>query len=441
VGPAIVASTLTTLVIFLPLVFVRGISGVLFKEMAFVVVYSLLCSLAVAMTLVPMLASKLLRGSGGQRRMRADWLKRLAENCDNAVGKLDNSYRFTLQKVLRRRVATIVAAVSVLAASFLLTPFIGTEFLPPSDEGAVSVSGRMEIGTRLELLDERLRRMEAIVYGAVPETVSTVASIRGERCSIDISLTPTGDRGRSSEEIADDLRGKIEGRVAGVDLRVRVPSGQFVLDRLIDTDESLEIEVRGYDFQVLRRLAKQVEAVIKEVPGVSDVNLRDDEGVPQVEIHLNRNKISDLGLSVRDVTQVLRTAIAGSQAGNFHTSGNAYRILLQLKDAERLTIEEVLDMTLTTPGGEVVALRNLVETSASRAPGEINRRDQQRFVSVGANVAGRDLGSVASDIQEAIDEIPRPTGYDLVVSGDYEEQQKAFRDLTISLMLALLLVS
>ena len=144
---------------------------------------------------------------------------------------------------------------------------------------------------------------------------------------------------------------------------------------------------------------------------------------------------------MRDVTQVLRTAIAGSQAGNFHTSGNAYRILLQLKDAERLTIEEVLDMTLTTPGGEVVALRNLVETSASRAPGEINRRDQQRFVSVGANVAGRDLGSVASDIQEAIDEIPRPTGYDLVVSGDYEEQQKAFRDLTISLMLALLLVS
>ncbi|MGD8557688.1 MAG: efflux RND transporter permease subunit, partial [Chromatiales bacterium] len=155
---------------------------------------------------------------------------------------------------------------------------------------------------------------------------------------------------------------------------------------------------------------------------------------------VNRAKIANVGLTVRDVTEAIETAIAGSRAGDFRREGNAYQILVQLADAEKRSIEEVLDLNLRTPGGELVALRNLVEVDAGEGPVTIERKDQQRIVTVTANIAGRDLGSIAEEIITRLDEIPRPEGYDLLVAGDYEEQQKSFRDLVESLVLALLLV-
>ena len=155
---------------------------------------------------------------------------------------------------------------------------------------------------------------------------------------------------------------------------------------------------------------------------------------------MNRDKVADLGLSVRDVTQLLQTAVAGSKAGEYRAEGNSYRILVQLKDAEKRSINEILNLTLTTAAGEKVALRNVVATETSRGPILIDRKDQQRRVTVQANVAGRDLGSVALDVQTLLDQVPRPVGYDLTVAGKFEEQQKAFRELVISLVLALVLV-
>ena len=176
------------------------------------------------------------------------------------------------------------------------------------------------------------------------------------------------------------------------------------------------------------------------MPGITDVQTSLEAGLPQQEIHLNREKIANLGLSVRDVTQLLQTAVAGSKAGEYRTEGNSYRILVQLKNAEKRSLDEILNLTLTTASGEMVALRNVVSTEASRGPILIDRKDQQRRVTVRANVAGRDLGSVAADVQALLDQIPRPVSYDLAVAGNFEEQQKAFRELIISLSLALVLV-
>jgi HAE1 family hydrophobic/amphiphilic exporter-1 len=155
---------------------------------------------------------------------------------------------------------------------------------------------------------------------------------------------------------------------------------------------------------------------------------------------VNRDKVADLGLSVRDVTQLLQTAVAGSKAGEYRKEGNSYRILVQLKDAEKRSLNEILNLTLTTATGDKVALRNVVSAEPSRGPILIDRKDQQRRVTVLANVAGRDMGSVASEVQRLLDQIPRPVGYDLTVAGTFEEQQKAFRELVISLVLALVLV-
>jgi HAE1 family hydrophobic/amphiphilic exporter-1 len=448
VGTAIIASTITTLVIFLPLIFVRGVSGILFKELAYVIMFSLICSLTVALSLVPMLASRLLTSSLQHFKEPASRTSRWAAVAGSIFSGLENAYLDLLRWVLDHRLLTVLASAAVFAASLLLLPLIGSEFLPPSDEGEVRVNGKMEIGTRLELVDRQTRMMDQVVQPAVPETVATVVSVgaygwrpdAGSEGEIRMSLLPAAQRKRSNVEIAQDLRRRLDGSVPGMEIRVRAPQGQFILERILGTDEGLTVEVRGYDLATLDALAANAAKLISDVPGITDVQISLEAGIPQQEIRVNRDKIANLGLSVRNVTQMLQTAVAGSKAGEYRAGGNSYRIWVQLKDAEKRSMDEILNLTLTTASGEKVALRNLVTSEPGRGPILIDRKDQQRMVSVRANVAGRDMGSVAADVQKLLNQIPRPVGYDLAVAGNFEEQQKAFGELVISLVLALVLV-
>ena len=448
VGTAIIASTITTLVIFLPLIFVRGVSGILFKELAYVIIFALICSLTVALSLVPMLASRLLTSSQQERKKPAIRTNRWSAAATSIFSGLENIYLDLLRWVLDHRLVTVLAAAALLGVSLLLYPLIGSEFLPPSDEGEVRVAGKMEIGTRLELVDQQTRVMEQIIKPAVPEVIASVVSIgasgwradAGSEGEINMSLLPAAQRERSNVDIAQDLRRRLDGHVPGMEIRVRAPQGQFLLERLLGGDEGLTIEVRGYDLATLDVLAVRVAKLIVDVPGVTDIQTSLESGIPQQEIRVDRDKVADLGLSVRDVTQLLQTAVAGSKAGEYRKGGNSYRILVQLRDAEKLSLDEILGLALTTASGEKVALRNLVTSESGRGPILIDRKDQQRRVTVSANIAGRDLGSVALDVQALLDQIPRPVGYELTVAGNFEEQQKAFRELIISLILALILV-
>jgi HAE1 family hydrophobic/amphiphilic exporter-1 len=448
VGRAIVASTITTLVIFLPVVFVRGVSGILFKELAYVIMFALICSLAVSLSLVPMLASKFLKSFMKPRKEQGTWIERSVAASNALFAGLDNIYLNLVRWVLAHRLVTVLVAASVLGGSLLLLPMIGSEFLPPSDEGEVRVTGKMEIGTRLELVDQQTRKMEQIVYAAVPEAVASVVSVgasgwrpgAGARGQIRMSLLPAAQRERSNVEIAKDLRHRLTGSVPGMEILTRAPQGQFLLERILGGDEGLTIEIRGFELAILDALGRSAAKSIADVPGITDVQSSLEAGVPQQEIRVDRDKVADLGLSVRDVTELLQTAVAGSKAGEYRTGGNSYRILVQLKDAEKRSLNEILNLTLTTPSGEEVVLRNVVTTQQGRGPVLIDRKDQQRRVTVQANVAGRDLGSVALEVQALLDQIPRPVGYDLTVAGKFEEQQKAFNELVISLVLALVLV-
>ncbi len=439
VAPAIIASTITTLVIFLPVVFVKGVSGLLFREMAYVIAFALICSLLLSLSLVPMLASKLLEPKKSARPPNA-WVERITQKAEERFDRFNAGYLKMLRFALRHRWLVISVALALFVISLFLTPLIGTEFLPPSDEGEVRVSGEMEVGTRLELVDRQTRIMESIVYPAVPEAVSTVASVRGNEGDIRMSLVKASQRKRSNIEIAEDLRKRLEGKVPGMEIRTRAPQGQFLLDRLIGGSEGVTVEIRGFDLDVLKALSDRVAVSIEGIDGITDIDRSFDEGTPQEEFILDRRKIADLGLTPRDVTEIIETAIAGSRAGNYHSEGNAYRILVQLKDAEKRSLDEVLNLTLRTASGETVALRNLVTTVSSRAPQQITRKDQQRQVTVTANVAGRDLGSVAAEIQARLDEIPRPGNFEMRIAGNFEEQQEAAHELTIALLLSLLLV-
>ncbi|MDH5535548.1 MAG: efflux RND transporter permease subunit, partial [Betaproteobacteria bacterium] len=431
---------------FLPLIFLRDVSGVLFRELAYVIMFSLFCSLLVALSLVPVLASRLLAappiGPTGR------FTQRLAERMAGWLHRVEEAYRDALAWALAHRPATLWGSAALFAASLALIPLIGTEFLPPSDEGEVRITGEMEPGTRLELVDEQTRLMEKIVYDAVPETVSSVVSVvtssrragGASQGEIRLSLTPAAQRSRSNSRIAADLRGRLDGQIPGMKIRTRAPQGQFLLERLLAGEEGVVIEARGFELGTLDVLSRRVAEAIGGVAGITDVDVSRKAAIPELAIRVDRDKVANLGLSVRDVTRVIETAIAGSRAGEYRVAGNSYRILVQLEDAEKRSPDEVLDLTLTTASGEQVALRNLVETAQSRGPIVIDRKDQQRLVTIKANVAGRDLGSVARDVRLRLDEIPRPAGYELRIAGNYEEQQKAFRELLIALALALVLV-
>jgi HAE1 family hydrophobic/amphiphilic exporter-1 len=453
VATAVVAGTVTTLVIFLPLIFVRGVSGELFKELAYVIMFSLLCALLVALGLLPMLASKLL-GRGAEVAGAAPTSlvsTKTAQTADRAGSMLDaltDAYKSLLLGALKHRLVTVIASISIFAAMLLLLPYLGSEFLPPSDEGEVRISGEMEVGTRLDLIDTQARMLEELTYPMVPEAVSSVVSVmasgtRGSakaRVEINLTLSPAAQRARSNKAIADDLRKRLDGKVAGMTIRTRAPQGQFLLERILTATEGVTVEVRGFGLDTLSLLARQVADGVADIEGVTDVELSREAGIPQQEIRIDRAKAADVGVSVQDVLTVIETAVAGSKAGEYRVEGNSYRILVQLEDAEHRSIDEILDLTVQTPSNENVALRNLVSTESTQGPVTIQRKDRQRLVTVSANVSGRDLGSVAADIQRRLDRIPRPPGYDLVISGNYEEQQKAFEELLVSLILALLLV-
>jgi HAE1 family hydrophobic/amphiphilic exporter-1 len=459
VAAAVIAGTVTTLVIVLPLIFVRGVSGELFKELAYVIMFSLLCALLVALGLLPMLASKLLSATdpaggkpeGGEESASSAFAETTQQTAARAGGMLDaltNAYQGLLLGALKHRFVTLFASIGVFAGVLLLVPYLGSEFLPPSDEGEVRVSGEMEVGTRLDLIDARAGILEEITYPLVPEAVSSVVSVmasgtRGSakaRVEINLALSPAAQRDRSNKAIADDLRKRLDGKVAGMTIRTRAPQGQFLLERLLTTTEGVTVEVRGFGLDTLNLLARQVADSVADIEGVTDVELSREAGIPQQEIRIDRAKAADLGVSVQDVLTVLKTAMAGSKAGEYRVEGNSYRILVQLEDAEHRSIDEILDLTVQTPANENVALRNLVETESNFGPVTIERKDRQRLVTVSANVSGRDLGSVATDVQQRLDRIARPPGYDFLISGSYEEQRKAFEELVVSLILALLLV-
>ena len=223
-------------------------------------------------------------------------------------------------------------------------------------------------------------------------------------------------------------------------IRTRATEGQFLLQRVLGTDEGIQIEIRGPELEVLEKLALRASEVAAAVDGVTDVEISRKAGALQQEIRVNREKVADVGLSVRDVTRILETGFAGTAAGEYRSEGNSYRILVQLEDAEQRTIDEVLDMTLSTPQGESVALRNLVESASSYGPLVIERRNQERVVKVSANVAGRSEGDVARELQSRLDDIPRPRGHELVVAGSFEAQERETRELILAFLLAIALV-
>ena len=447
VTSAIIASTLTTLAVFLPLVFVRGMSGVMFKQFSFVVGFSLLCSLGVAITLVPMLAAKIFPPFPSGRQGTETGVRRISRQSGRVFERLEEAYKHLLHVALDHRLAVIIFGAALLAGSLMLVPLVGVELIPETDEGEVRVETEMEVGTRLDLMDERVMQIESIVDEVVPEIKNVVSYVGGRHWrslgshtgQMRIALKPQSERSRSSETIANMLR-QVLNRIPGVTVRTRPGQGLFLLRMGMSDADRVQIEIRGYDLETAGALAKRVQGLVETVEGITDARVSRESGVPEELIIIDRQKAADMKLGVSAIANMLQTVLSGSTAGNYREAGDEYAILVKLRDSEKLDLREILDLTLTNTAGQQVVLRNVVQVAPRKGPVRIERRDQERIVTVSANISGRDMGSVLADIRERMRSIPVPRDMAIQFVGDYEEQQKAFRELLLSLVLALVLV-
>lgn len=445
IAAAIVASTLTTLAIFVPMLFARELAGELFRQLAIVVAFALVCALLVALTLVPMLAARMVRDGDSPGPAP---LRRLTDRAAAGFATFRDRYRRVLDAALARPRTVLAGAGLAVAAAVAALPLIGTEFMPASDEGEVRVSLEMPPGTRLEVLDRQTRRAEAVIRRAVPEAASMVTSVGGSshraeggtEADIRIELVPLAQRDRGSAEIAADLRAAI-GALPDTTVRVRVRQPFFL--RMLQGGgeaESLQIEVRGYEFATIDDLATRVAERVRSIPGVTDARLPRTGGEPQRLVVVDRARAADLRVSVEDVARTVETAIAGGNAGYFLDDGDEVPIVVKLADNLTVTPAQLLELPVPAADGRRVRLGNVADLRAASGPTVIDRKNQQRLKTVYVNIAGRDLGSVAADVQAALDDIARPANYDLILSGEYEEQVETFNELGFNVLLALLLV-
>jgi hydrophobic/amphiphilic exporter-1 (mainly G- bacteria), HAE1 family len=448
VRSAVIASTITTLAVFLPLVFAEGMSGIIFKQLAYVVGFALVCSLAVALTLVPMLASRM-RAPAAVPSPSAPVLgdSAMAAYAQGFYSGLEHRYRGLLSWTLSHRLTTLLVAFVLLAGSLALIPLVGVELMPATDESEVRVNAEMAVGTRLDVVDRTFEQIEALVYEAVPEIQNTVSFIGGSSWrargsnagEMRIALVPVNQRNRSSEEIAHHLRQHL-GDLPGVRIRTRAGQGLFILRMGVQGDDRIQVDVRGHDLQIANALAHQVQTTIAAVEGITDTRVSRETGTPEELILVDRVKAADMQLTVSQIATMLQTVLSGSSAGTFREAGNEYTIRVQLDAAETRSLNDILDLPITNATGERIVLRNVVTTAARLGPVFIERKDQQRVIYVTAEYSGRDMGAILADVRSGLDAIAVPLEFSLQLSGDYEEQQKSFNELQLSFFLALLLV-
>lgn len=442
VTAAIIAGTLTTVAVFFPLIFISGMVGVMFKQLAYVVGFALLCSLFVALTLVPMLSARLHKPPSLENGNAKDHhLYRVSERLFREV---EAGYAHLLDVALNHRIIVVVLATLLVGGSVFLIPLIGFEYMPASDEGEVRVTAQTEAGTRLDVFDKMMQPIEAATIQAVPEAEKWFTYIGGSwggarSGDIRMVLKPVKERTRSSEEIAVLLRRQLA-TIPGVQIRTRASQGMMMFGGGGGGGERIEIQIQGYDLQTADALSQQIQQVVKTVEGVTDVRLSRDAGSPENLIIIDRAKAATLNLTVSQLANTLRSIIQGTVATYYREGGDEYPIRVKVKDADQMAIDQLLDLTVPNAAGEPVVLRNVVRVEAQKGASSIQRQNQERIVTLSVNISGRDLGHVTEDIRKQLQTIPVPRDFSVTFGGEVQEQQEAFRELMLSLILSIALV-
>ena len=436
VGGAIIASTLTTTVIFLPVVFMQTITGVLFQQLALVVVFALFCSLAVALTLVPMLSSKLLRRQTKPSERTGCF--------HHYFDRVENRYSRILKTAVQRRGRVIIGCIVLGTTAFLLVPLIPMELAPPAEAEEIDVDLFMDSGTNIAVLSKALDELEAKVRELVPtdwvQHFST--DIRGGRAEVEFSLKEGSPIGTTA--LADKLRTALDGQIPGADIRVSAQSGLWILRRIFRSggeNDDISIQIRGYDLNQAEQVGNRIRSAIEDIPGVEGVRVGRNTGRPQTNLHLDRDKLAELGLSVREVADAIQMNVGGGRAGSYRIRGEEFPIIVRLRPEDRRNTQSLSNIPLRLPNGEIIPISSVIDPQTALGPPRINRIDGQRITNVTATLAeGTAMGEAVEAIRERVAELSLPPGFSVYFGGEAEEQEKAVADFRLSIFIALALV-
>ncbi len=453
VWSAILASTLTHIAVFVPMLFLTGVSSIMFGQLAAVVSFSLAMSLFVAVTIVPVLCSRLLRLAppAESRRGPIGVLFRWSER---ALAGLDTLYARTLHASLHHRPTVFAVGLAMFVAAIVLLGRVGFELQPTTDEGEVTVDAELAVGTRIESTEEVLIRLEETIRQNTPEAVMLITQAGGgggggggfgnsstNRGNITVRLTPKDERTRDSEQVAMDLRRQLSG-LPGVIVRTRASGGQQMMMRGGGGNgdgSRLSIEIRGHELDQAKEVAQDLKALLDTTSGIADARLGRDEGRPELAVNVDRDKAAVLGMTVTGVANTIRTNIAGTQAAMFREAGNEYPIMVRLRESDRDEISSVGDVLLSTPGGRVLPAKNVMVVNRDTGPTQIDRKNQERITRVNSEVEVT-LSEAVANVQARLPELSIPKDFEVSFGQEVEDQARSFRELQLVLILAIVLV-
>ena len=461
VAMPIFASTVTTVVVFLPIFFVVGIARLLLIPLTVTIAIALFTSFFVSRTVTPALCYKFLKPEQEAHRSMPVWFVRVMEWSRVRYEALDQGYEQSLEWILRHRRVLVFGVVLIFAGSLALVPFLGSEFLPVSDESQFRIALRAPVGQRVEKTEQQVAEVERVLRESIPaHELDTIVSSTGilaqgrsslfnpntgpHTSVISVYLTRPDRRTRTQVDVMNEVRPKIIRLFPGVAMFFD-PGGLVKRVTSFGSQKSVDVEIYGYDFESARTVISQVQDIMHKTDGLADIEVSREENYPEVNVVVDREKAALLGISETDVAN----AVLFSLNGNGQTdpiiytdpqNGNEYYISAWLAEEHRKNLSDLENILLTTKTGEPVLLRNVAALKLNAGPVKIERKYFQRVIHITANPVNRDLGSIAADLEEAFANLQMPPGFSIRLAGQIQQQRETFEGLIFASVLALVLV-
>jgi multidrug efflux pump subunit AcrB len=448
-------------VVFLPIFFVVGIAKLLMIPLTYAIAISLFTSFFVSRTVTPSLCYKFLKPEQEAHRSMPGWWKRLMAWSAARYEALDAGYQQTLEWVLSHRRLFIGGIVLLFVGSLLLLPFIGTEFLPVTDESQFRINVRAPVGQRVEKTEQQVAEIERVLIENIPpnerETIVSSTGVLAQGRSslfnsntgphtsvVQVYLTPPDKRSRNQVQIMNDVRPKVLKLFPGVAMFFD-PGGIVKRVTSFGSQKAVDVEIYGYELEKARTVIRQVEAIMHQTHGLADIEVSREENYPELNVNVDREKAALLGISETDVAN----AVLFSLNGNGQTdpiiytdpqNGNEYYISAWLAEDYRKDLSALDNILLTTKAGEPVLLKNVASVKLNAGPVKIDRKYFQRVIHITANPVGRDLGAIAADLEAAFADLQLPPGFSIQLAGQIQQQRETFHGLIFASILALVLV-
>ncbi len=484
VGKAVIASTLTTVCVFIPIIFVEGIAGQLFNDQALTVTFSLLASLLVALTLIPMLSSRQFKPNDSlehtvhspssqnhpvlkriihrifvglpafilnliQRFLSiiSGFIKRLMgpiyKVFDHTMQHLTEAYPRWIDTVLQHRLKFLVGTLLLFILSVFSIGIIGTELIPEMSQGEFFVDVLLPIGTPLEETEKVISKMAAEAQ-EVPGIYS-VYSVSGTAAQMGFSATElrenlgqlhiqmvNRDSRQSEQQIMDNLRNRFAS-FPGLEYKISRPT-------LFSFRTPIEVEIRGYNLQELERLSLTLVQKMNNIAGLRDIKASTEGGNPEVQIVFNRRRLAHVGLDVATIGNIIRNKVMGEVSTELNRQDRKVDIRVRSREEDRNDVEDLRRLVVNTTGSVSIPLSAVADVKLDRGPSEIRRIDQERVALVTANLKGRDLGSVSEDIRKVIDDLQLPPDFRVRLGGQQREMVTSFDSMKLAIALAIFLV-